>query len=414
LHCTTTTRTNGINSSGGAIGAHITGIKLKDFRLTGTATYSGGTPSVVNGGGVNFIYCDDCEVSGLYVSGWSDQGIGFTDSNQNKVNNNQVSVVAQGIQIFSKDENATGNIVNSNTIIDTGTYDGIIIEGGAGGGAGTGFGNVVSNNFIDNSYERGITCNLSFNSAVIGNTVFNSGQGATAANMGIFMFGSSGSSVTGNVINASDGYGIVIGANSGNSNVSGNTTTNNTDGSCLITDQGISSVVNVSVQSNRFVEGDIATSGNVTFLNTARNFKFQNVAVAEGQTLDWYEENVFTPVVSGTTSAGAATYTEQFGTFTRIGNTVNFTLSVAWSAHTGTGNTIITGLPYTSANVCSYPVTIFNNGFAPSTGEVLQGNVQQNASQIALSSYNLTTGAATALPIDASVAGFVISGYYQV
>lgn len=58
----------------------------------------------------------------------------------------------------------------------------------------------------------------------------------------------------------------------------------------------------------------------------------------------------FTPVVQGTTTAGTATYTRQDGVYTLIGNVVNFTMSVEWSGHTGTGNMIVSGLPIPPKN----------------------------------------------------------------
>jgi hypothetical protein len=61
------------------------------------------------------------------------------------------------------------------------------------------------------------------------------------------------------------------------------------------------------------------------------------------------DTGTFTPVVAGTTSAGAGTYTTQVGRYTRLGNIVQVSIVLVWSAHTGTGNTKITGLPFTSA-----------------------------------------------------------------
>jgi len=75
-----------------------------------------------------------------------------------------------------------------------------------------------------------------------------------------------------------------------------------------------------------------------------------NSAQASATTLDWYEEGTFTPVVQGFTTAGTGTYTNQIGRFTRIGNRVFVNIDVRWTAHTGTGEPVVTGLPYTPAN----------------------------------------------------------------
>lgn len=62
----------------------------------------------------------------------------------------------------------------------------------------------------------------------------------------------------------------------------------------------------------------------------------------------WIE--TFTPVISGSVFAGAGTYTLQQGNAYREGNTINVELRVTWTAHTGTGNLRITGLPFTQSS----------------------------------------------------------------
>jgi hypothetical protein len=53
----------------------------------------------------------------------------------------------------------------------------------------------------------------------------------------------------------------------------------------------------------------------------------------------------FTPVVAGTTSAGVGTYTVQWGRYTQEGKRVTAEMFLTWTAHTGTGNISVTGLP---------------------------------------------------------------------
>lgn len=50
------------------------------------------------------------------------------------------------------------------------------------------------------------------------------------------------------------------------------------------------------------------------------------------------EKETWEPIVQGGTSAGAGTYTEQYGYYFRQGAMVDLYFSVAWSAHTGTGD----------------------------------------------------------------------------
>jgi hypothetical protein len=72
------------------------------------------------------------------------------------------------------------------------------------------------------------------------------------------------------------------------------------------------------------------------------------VASADANTLDDYQETdlATTIEVVGTSSAGSATYVTRAVSATRIGNRVFVSGTLAWSAHTGTGNLKITGLPY--------------------------------------------------------------------
>ena len=62
----------------------------------------------------------------------------------------------------------------------------------------------------------------------------------------------------------------------------------------------------------------------------------------------------WTPTISGQSSAGAGTYTAQNGFYHRVGNIIFVTGSVSWSAHTGTGNILVTNLPFTCRNVANY------------------------------------------------------------
>lgn len=57
------------------------------------------------------------------------------------------------------------------------------------------------------------------------------------------------------------------------------------------------------------------------------------------------DSGTFMPVIEGSTTTGAGTYTTQSGTWRRIGKQVHAQIEVAWTAHTGTGNIIAGGIP---------------------------------------------------------------------
>jgi len=133
-------------------------------------------------------------------------------------------------------------------------------------------------------------------------------------------------------------------------------------------------------------------------------------------TLAGYREQTFTPTVSGATTAGAAnTYVSRIGKYTRIGNMVHFAIQVEWSGgHTGTGNTIITGLPFASLSSGPVvPLTIYQvGGPIPAAGTMRQALINNNTSQIALREINLSTMAATTNNAITPSGTFVIQGSY--
>ena len=137
--------------------------------------------------------------------------------------------------------------------------------------------------------------------------------------------------------------------------------------------------------------GKIQVSNGITFPAT-------QVACSDVNTLDDYEEGTWTPVISGTTAAGAGTYSVQVGRYTKIGNKVTAHLNLTWSAHTGTGNMNIGGLPFTAANVTNLtPAAIAYANNLTITG-IPALLVTANATTASINSVN--NGAAAALAMD--------------
>ena len=87
--------------------------------------------------------------------------------------------------------------------------------------------------------------------------------------------------------------------------------------------------------------GILELSGGITFPATA-------VAATDANTLDDYEEGTFTPTATGETSAGTTTYTVQEGIYTKIGRQVTVSLSIRYTATTGSGLLKIGGFPFTA------------------------------------------------------------------
>lgn len=133
-----------------------------------------------------------------------------------------------------------------------------------------------------------------------------------------------------------------------------------------------------------------------------------------GRALDAYEEGSFTPVAQGSTSAGTAAYLSQSGRFTRIGNRVFFSVHLAWSGHTGTGDLVVAGLPvpavgaaggFAAMQLCPSGIS-FGSGAQP-CARIAPGGWGVDVLQ-AVSGGPITP---VALPVSA---GLTLSGQYEV
>lgn len=146
--------------------------------------------------------------------------------------------------------------------------------------------------------------------------------------------------------------------------------------------------------------GALVTKGQIEFPATANPSSGANV-------LDDYEEGTFTPVLEGTTTAGAGTYSAQAGSYVKIGKSVSFLIEVVWSAHTGTGNMQFAGLPFTNAGVQSVcGIEVSNLTYAAQLFALIA------ASSTIVTPYTAATGGAnTAVPMD-TAATFRATGIY--
>jgi hypothetical protein len=127
-----------------------------------------------------------------------------------------------------------------------------------------------------------------------------------------------------------------------------------------------------------------------------------------------YEEGTFTPTIVGTTTAGIGVYTAQTGRYTKIGNRVYVNIYLSWSAHTGTGNMRVDGLPYTSINVANTysSFSCYISALTLTAGYWLQPYVGSN--RVFISLEQVQAGAVSiAVPMDIS-AEIMLSGFYEV
>ena len=169
--------------------------------------------------------------------------------------------------------------------------------------------------------------------------------------------------------------------------------------------------------SGRLLVGTNSSTANGGVLQVSNGITFPATqsACADANTLDDYEEGTFTPTIVGTGTAGTGTYSVQVGRYTRVGHRVDFQINLTWSAHTGTTNMIVGGLPFTSANVTNVvsPVAIRHSNLASPASSVVQGFVTTNATTITLESVAVAGGASAALTID-TAATLTLTGTYEV
>jgi len=153
-------------------------------------------------------------------------------------------------------------------------------------------------------------------------------------------------------------------------------------------------------------------NGGILQLSKGITFPATQVAATDANTLDDYEEGTFTPTIVGTVVAGTGTYTTQVGRYTKIGNRVHFSITLAWTAHTGTGSMNVGGLPFTSNSSQSggyfCAVGVANMTFSGQIAARID-----NATAVG-NIYTLSTGSTfTAVAMD-TAATFQMSGTYEV
>jgi hypothetical protein len=146
----------------------------------------------------------------------------------------------------------------------------------------------------------------------------------------------------------------------------------------------------------------VLTTGNLVVAN-GNGIDFSATSgTGTSELLDDYEEGTFTPTISGSTSAGAGTYSVQEGRYTKVGNLVYVTAVMTWSAHTGTGNMRLSGLPFTVLNVVGLepPLSLQVNDVALTALNVALATFRRNATYAEVLQAPVGGGSLTDVPID--------------
>lgn len=137
-------------------------------------------------------------------------------------------------------------------------------------------------------------------------------------------------------------------------------------------------------------------------------------ATMSNELFDDYEEGTWTPTLVATTTAGTGTYSTQTGRYTKIGNVVHVQAVLAWSAHTGSGNMTISGLPFNNGTGTGFAATgtISVADMTSPAGSYVTVILPSGASTININSIVTATGVSAALALDTS-ASFRLSLTYQ-
>lgn len=153
-------------------------------------------------------------------------------------------------------------------------------------------------------------------------------------------------------------------------------------------------------------------SANPSVTGGAISFPATQVPSAGANDLDDYEEGTFTPTIVGSTTAGVGTYVTQAGIYTKVGNLVKIEITLNWTAHTGTGNIIIGGLPFTvgASSSGAMPIAWSTLSF---TGQGVNVFPSAGTAQLQMRDLPATTAARANIAIDTS-AFLIIGGSYTV
>jgi len=159
-----------------------------------------------------------------------------------------------------------------------------------------------------------------------------------------------------------------------------------------------------------FSEAVVEQLKNPTFSN---GVKFGNTVSSDADTINFFHKGSFLPIVVGVTTAGTAVYTNQIGTYQRLGDSVTGQITLSWTGHTGTGFFSVIGLPYPSASGGYASVTCYNDGIPRVAGQILQAVIPPAMSRINFS-FSDPAGGVTILTVPAATTILILNFSYEV
>lgn len=163
---------------------------------------------------------------------------------------------------------------------------------------------------------------------------------------------------------------------------------------------------------------DLTLATSKKFIGEAVKFPATQVASSDANTLDDYEEGVWTPVLGGTGGQTGQAYSVQVGAYIKIGKLVFVQGRVVLSTKgTITGTLRISGLPFTSENTTNLYAAVsigYWENFSPGI-VYLAGQISPNAAAVDLVSTDVATGT-LGQPTTSNIgntSGIIFSGCYR-
>ena len=192
----------------------------------------------------------------------------------------------------------------------------------------------------------------------------------------------------------------------------GDDTTNKDDGKVTFyTGQGGTVTRKMAIEQDGDVHID---TGNVVIGTSGKGIDFSATSGSgTSELFDDYEEGTFSPAFSGDSGGGSYGYSKQVGTYTKIGNTVHFQLYLQTNAvnANASGNTLITGLPFTSISGDGGYTGVSIGYYASWNGVVVsQALVDTSNTRMYIYKNNSTTGVTYSYPGDIVASSSIIIG----